>query len=90
MEQNLDFPRLSSTMKWVLLPIMFIWWVMQLICFGGFFVMIVAIMDIFEQIGTKKEDRDWSNTWYIFSAPFTFPVIWWVRYWKFGEYNMLE
>jgi len=93
MEPNLDFPRLSVSMRWILLPIMLVWWGIQFIClscFGGILSTIVAILDLFQQIGTKKEDRDWNNTWTIFSAPFVYPVVWWIRYYKFGEYNNLE
>lgn len=93
MEPNLDLPRLSVKMRWVLLPIMFIWWAFQLTCFstfGGVFCIIIGVGDIFEQIGTKKEDRDWNNSFTILSAPFVFPVVWWIRYWKFGEYNTLD
>lgn len=92
-EPNLNFPRLTNLQKWMFLPIMFIWWFIQLIIYslaGGFFLLSLGIASFFEEFGKKSENRDFITPLSMILAPLICPIIWWIRYWKFGEYNTLE
>ena len=93
MKANLKLPRVSIAQRFLLLPIFFIWWFFQLLVFSGFggiFILMLGIPDLLCEFGKKKEDRDWKDSLDFISLPFICPVIWWIRYFKFGEYNSLD
>lgn len=93
MEANFKFPRISMLWRFILLPIFFIWWLYQLFIFsfcGGIFVLIFGMIGIFSELGVKKDKRDWNDALFLISMPFVYPIVWWIRYFKFGEYNTLD
>lgn len=92
-EENFGFPRVSFLQRFYLLPIFFIWWCIQLLVYsicGGAFILMLGVPTLLLEFGKKKEDRNWGDSFHFISVPFIYPFIWWIRYFKFGEYNSLD
>lgn len=91
MKPNKKFPRISMKWRFILLPIFFIWWCFQFACFscfGGIFCIIFGIVGLISELGNIE--KDFEDSLFLMALPFICPVIWWIRYFKFGEYNTLE
>lgn len=90
---NTDYPRIkNSVVKVLLMPFMVVWFAIQLfMCsfIGGGILVVLAIMGLLSEIFKKPEDRDWGTPLSFLILPIAAPFIWWYRYFKFGEYNLL-
>ena len=89
---NEEFPRITMMWRFILLPLMIIWWFLQLLVFSGFggiVCAIIAFVGFFSELGKKSEDRDFESGLFMLLTPIIAPFVWWIRYFKFGEYNPL-
>lgn len=92
-DKDEDNPRINLLMRFIMLPLAILWWGLQLFgmtmlgCAGSVVFLIIALGSVFQ----KPYDRDFTLIqWLQFPALIiTAPFIWWYKYWKFGEYNML-
>jgi hypothetical protein len=87
-----DIVHLSLLWRFILFPIMIPWFLFQLFAlsfFCGTMLMIFALVSFIFIMGTKTWKEDSKDSLLMFSLPIAAPIIWWVRYFKYGEYVIL-
>lgn len=88
-EPNNDLQRLSSRGKIAMIPLMLIWFIVQLLVFSiilGMFSVLIGIIGLI--IVFFEKESDYNFPIFLILLPLLGPFIWWYRYIKFGEYNI--
>ena len=90
--EELDYrPSIGMAMRFIMLPLAFIWWSLQLFMFTcmSAFSTVIAIGMLLSSIFEKPEDRQLEDAAMFLLLPLIAPIAWWYRYFKYGQYNVL-
>jgi hypothetical protein len=83
---------LSLLWRFLLFPIMIPWFLFQLFAlsfFCGMALMMIALFSFLIIMGSKDWKEECKDSLGMFFLPIIAPIIWWIRYFKYGEYVTL-
>lgn len=86
-----DKLHISQARRLFILPIMLPWWAVQFLCFTCFCGMVsVGLGCIFLLISlVNPEEIPWQVGIFLIILPIGSPFLWWIKYFKNGEYALL-